>query len=178
MKHSNEFDYNTCLMRISVKDDNALELLYREMKDPIYRYALTLLHDHSTAEDALQITFLKIMANADSYRPGITAKAWIYTIVRNTCLDILRQRMPVVDDGFLESFSDNGMIDSLTDSIAVKEALSKLNSTEREIVSLYAFAGLKQTEIAKVMKMPYVKVRSVYGYAIKKLRKELADYDK
>ena len=86
--------------------------------------------------------------------------------------------MPVVDDGFLESFSDNGMIDSLTDSIAVKEALSKLNSTEREIVSLYAFAGLKQTEIAKVMKMPYVKVRSVYGYAIKKLRKELADYDK
>ena len=178
MRNTNEFDYNTCLIRISVKDNEALAALYREMKDPIYRYALLMLHDHSSAEDALQITFLKIMANADSYRPGVTAKAWIYTIVRNTCLDIIRQRMPVVDDEYLATFRDDGVIEELTDSIAVRDALIKLTPTEREVISLYAFGGLRQTEIAKVTGMPYIKVRSVYGYAVKKLRKELADHDK
>ena len=43
-------------------------------------------------------------------------------------------------------------------------------------MSLYIFSGLRQTEIAQVMKMPYIKVRSKYGYAVKKLRKEFG-YD-
>ena len=52
-------------------------------------------------------------------------------------------------------------------------AVAKLSETEREIISLYLFGGLKQTDIARIMGMPYIKVRSLYGYALKKLRKEL-----
>lgn len=174
----NEFDYNACLQRISVKDTAALEMLYREMKDPVYRYALTLLQDHGLAEDAMQITFLKIMANADTYRSGITAKAWILAITRNTCHDLRQKKTPVVEDDFLDSLSDEHAIDDLTDSIAVREAFRKLTPVEREVMSLYIFSGLRQTEIAAVMKLPYVRVRSHYGYALKKLRKELAGYEK
>ncbi len=178
MKHQSEFDFNTCIQRISVKDHSAVEALYHEMKDPVYRYALTLLQDHGLAEDAMQITFLKIMANADSYRPGITGKAWIMAITRNTCHDLREKKTPVAEDEVLNSVSDDNSIDALTDSIAAREAFRKLSPTEREIMSLYIFSGLRQTEIAHVMKMPYIKVRSLYGYAVKKLRKELGVNEK
>lgn len=178
MDRTKEFDFNTCIQRISVKDTAALESLYREMKDPVYRYALTLLHDHGLAEDAMQITFLKIMANADTYRSGITGKAWILAITRNTCHDLRKKKTPTIESEYLESISDDYSIDDLTDSIAVRDAFKKLTPVEREIMSLHIFSGLRQTEIAVVMKMPYVKVRSRYGYAVKKLRKELAGYDK
>jgi DNA-directed RNA polymerase specialized sigma24 family protein len=52
----------------------------------------------------------------------------------------------------------------------VLAALQILTKQEREIVSLYVYAGFSQVEIAKELQIPYVKVRSQYGYAIKKLR--------
>jgi len=177
-KRPMEFDYNTCLQRISVKDKDALEQLYLELKDPVYRYALTLLQDHALAEDAMQITFMKIMANADTYRPGVTGKAWVLAITRNTCHDIRQRKTPVAEEAIINSVMDENCIDAITDSIAVKEAFRKLTPIEREIMSLYTFSGLRQTEIAHVMKMPYIKVRSHYGYAVKKLRKELCDNEK
>ncbi len=176
--HPREFDFNTCLQRISVKDTDALEALYREMKDPVYRYALTLLQDHGLAEDAMQITFLKIMANADTYRSGMTGKAWIMAIVRNTCHDLRQKKTPVAEDDVINSVKDENVIDALTDVIAVREAFRKLSPEEREIMSLYIFSGLRQTEIAQVMKISYMKVRSKYGYAVKKLRKELGQDEK
>lgn len=178
MKNSCEFDFNTCIQRISVKDMDAVEMLYREMKEPVYRYALTLLQDHGLAEDAMQITFLKIMANADSYRQGVTGKAWVMAITRNTCHDLRQKKTPIAEDEIINSVRDECVIDALTDSIAVKEAFRKLTSTEREIMSLYIFSGLRQTEIAQVLRIPYLKVRSHYGYAVKKLRKELGVNEK
>lgn len=178
MKHPGEFDFNTCIQRISVKDMDALEMLYREMKDAVYKYSLALLQDHGLAEDAMQITFLKIMANADSYRPGITGKAWIMAITRNTCHDLRREKLPVAEDEIIAGIRDEVLIDVLTDSIAVREAFRLLTPVEREVMSLYIFSGLRQTEIAHVMKMPYIKVRSHYGYAVKKLRKELCGNEK
>lgn len=168
----------TLIQRISVEDNAALEKLYREMKDPIYRYALMLLQDYSLAEDAMQVTFLKIMANADTYRPDGNAKAWIFAITRNTCHDLKKKNLPAAEDFILDRISEDRDIDDLTDVIAVKEALKLLTPIEREIMSLHVFAGFRQTEIAGIMGISYLKVRSHYGYAIKKLRKELGHHEK
>ena len=71
--------------------------------------------------------------------------------------------------------NENCVIDDLVDLISVRDAVQKLTTTERDILSLYIFAGLKQIEISKIMNIPYVKVRSHYKYAIQKLRKDLGD---
>lgn len=90
-------------------------------------------------------------------------------------MDLYNKKVPIVEDTVLHSFSDEYAIDTLIDSITVREAIQKLTEIEKEILSLYIFAGLKQIEIAKVLQFPYVKVRSHYKYAIQKLRKELSD---
>lgn len=167
-------DLDRCISKISRNDQFALEELYREYKNPIYRFSLMTLGDSGLAEDAMQSTFLKIMSSAGTYKLGTNANAWIFSIARNTCIDIIKKKLPVsADETEMERLNDSFTMDDAVESIAVKEAVAKLSETEREIISLYLFGGLKQTDIARIMGMPYIKVRSLYGYALKKLRKEL-----
>lgn len=171
----NKSELDMCVRLIAKHDNNALEDLYREFSDPIYRFSLMILHDSHLAEDAMQTTFMKIMDNAGLYRPGTNPRAWIYAISRNVCMDLYGKNVPVTDDDVLGSLPDNFIIDDLSESISVREAIKKLTATEREILSLYIFAGLKQTEISRIMNLPYIRVRSHYKYAIQKLRKDLGD---
>ena len=90
-------------------------------------------------------------------------------------MDIHNSEVPTADESAVETLSDNHSISDLSESVAVRMAVAKLNDCEREVLSLYLFGGLKQTEIAKIMKLPYVRVRSLYECAIKKLRKEFCE---
>lgn len=178
MDNYNEIDLDRCLGKISRKDKFALEELYRAYSKPIYKYALAILRDSSLAEDAMQNVFLKIMAKSGTYKQGTNAKAWIFTVTRNVCMDIRREALPVVDDSALLNLSDEYSIGDLTEAMAVRDAVGRLSDREREVLSLYLFGGLRQNEIAKIMGLPYVKVRSHYECAIKKLRKEFCKDDK
>lgn len=168
-------DLDRCLSKIAQRDRYALEELYRAFAKPIYRYALMILQDTGLAEDAMHNTFLKIMAGAGTYRLGTNPRAWIFRITRNVCTDIHNSKLPLAEDPAVLTLADEHSIDDLAESIAVRDAVARLTVTEREILSLYLVGGLKQTEIAKIMKLPYVRVRSHYEVAIKKLRKELSD---
>lgn len=170
-----DIDLDMCIKKIAEQDYCALEQVYNELKNPIYRFSLMILNDSGLAEDAMQNTFLKIMVNAEQYRLGTNPRAWIFSISRNVCMDLLKKKVYTVDESVFYNLLESESMNNLTEVIAVKDAISRLSLIEQEILSLNVFSGLKQTEIAKVMNMPYLKVRSIYGYAIKKLRKELGD---
>ena len=74
-------------------------------------------------------------------------------------------------ESFEQASEENSYNESPCNEIEVTEALKTLLPQEREIVSLFVFGGLKQTEIAEIMNLSYMKVRSKYGYAMKKLKK-------
>ena len=93
-----------CIRLIARHDYTALEEFYKEFSNPIYRFSLMLLHDSHLAEDAMQNTFVKIMANAKSYSPGTNPRAWIFAIARNVCMDyckiVDKPRNPLKNKGF------------------------------------------------------------------------------
>ncbi len=169
----NELDLDLCLSKISRGDNFALDELYREMADPIYRFSLMSLQDPSLAEDAMQETFLRIMSYSATYKLGTNARAWMYKIAKNACAYVVTKKLPVEEDEVINAVPDEYLICDTTEKIALRDAIGRLTSVEREILSLCIYSGLKQTEIAEVMGIPYIKVRSHYKYAIQKLRKEL-----
>jgi RNA polymerase sigma factor (sigma-70 family) len=166
-----------CIKEISCDNRDSLKRLYDEFKKPIFMFALSIVKDYQLAEDVMHDTFLNIMACAKNYRLGTNPKAWIFSIVRNVSVDHFKKQrkdvfmsseeIEIISDVKFE-FQSNNTIDSIN-------ALEILEPIEREIVSMYIFGGLKQTEIAKVIKLPYISVRSKYGYAIKKLKKYFSD---
>lgn len=162
-----------CINEIATGNREALRQLYDEMKNPIFLFALSLVKNYQLAEDVEQETFLKIMQSARNYRPGTNAKAWIFSIVRNCCIDSMKANNKCISID-IESLSaipaENNEIENTENALVAIEALSSLSADEQMIVSLYLYAGLKQTEIAKILSIPYLSVRSKYGYAIKKLK--------
>lgn len=129
--------------------------------------------NYQAAEDVEQDTFLNIMQSACKYRPGTNAKAWIFSITRNCCSDYLKTNTKYVplEADILASFpAEDRHLDKVENSIIALEALNVLDETERTIVSLYIFWDFKQTEIAKILKIPYRTVRDKYSYAIKKMK--------
>jgi RNA polymerase sigma factor (sigma-70 family) len=73
-------------------DAAAFHRLYALLAPRILAYLTGLLGDRAAAEDALQLTFLKVHEARASYVTGANPIPWIYTIAHRTCLDELRKR--------------------------------------------------------------------------------------
>jgi RNA polymerase sigma-70 factor (ECF subfamily) len=70
----------------------AFHRLYGLLAPRILAYLHGLLGDRAAAEDALQLTFLKIHEARDTYLRGANPIPWMYTIAQRTALDELRKR--------------------------------------------------------------------------------------
>ena len=143
-----------CICEIAAGDRDALSRLYLDMKDPIFRFALSLVRSRQLAEDIEAETFLNIMQSACGYKPGTNARAWIFAIARNCCMDCMKEnaRLLTVDSESLDLLPGD---------------TEGFEQTENAMLALEAL----KTEIAKVLNLPYLSVRSKYGYALTKLRR-------
>src|SRR5689334_4669299 len=73
-------------------DEAALAALLHPVSRELQVYAYRMLGGFQDAEDALQEARLKAWRSLDSYEPQASFRAWMYRIVTNTCLDMLRKR--------------------------------------------------------------------------------------
>ena len=73
-------------------DAAAFHELYALLAPRILAYLRGLLGDRAAAEDALQLTFLKVHEARATYLRGANPIPWIYTIAQRTSLDEIRKR--------------------------------------------------------------------------------------
>ena len=71
-------------------DPEAFEVLYRSTEKAVYALALSILRNPHDAEDIVQETYLKVRAAAHLYVPQGKPLAWLFTITKNLCRDLLR----------------------------------------------------------------------------------------
>ena len=166
----NDKQLNQCIINIATGSRKDLKDLYDAFDRVVFLYALSIVKDYHLAEDVMQETFLSIMKYASSYQNKSKPKAWIFTIAKNACLQALEKSHSneLNNDGIETRFSyDEGLTKEGLNTI---ESLNILSTIERQIISLYIFGGFKQTEIARLLDIPYLTVRSKYSYAIRKLK--------
>jgi RNA polymerase sigma-70 factor (ECF subfamily) len=73
-------------------DAAAFHRLYAMLAARILAYLTGLIGDKAAADDALQLTFLKLHEARSSYVLGANPIPWIYTIAHRTGLDDIRKR--------------------------------------------------------------------------------------
>ncbi len=76
-------------------DVRTRELLIPDVLDsiPALRgYARALTRNHHDADDLVQDTLTKALANIDRFEPGTRLRAWLFTIMRNTFFNQVRRR--------------------------------------------------------------------------------------
>ena len=156
-------------------DPEAFEVLYRSTEKAVYALALSILRNPHDAEDIVQETYLKVRAAAHLYVPQGKPLAWLFTITKNLCRDLLRgqSRTEAAPDGAEDDLRFSYVSDP-TDRL-VLEALKALGEEERQVVLLHAASGLKHREIARDLGLPLSTVLSRYSRALKKLQRYLTE---
>ena len=170
-------DLESLLLGVAAEDSHSLEELYHRTRTAVYGLVLSYLKHPQDAEDVTQDAFVRIWDTAASYRPQGKPMAWIFTIVRNRCLQKLRERTRTADipsedwEPYLQSR------ESITpeDRLLIGTCMERLNQQERQIVVLHAVSGFRHREIAQLLQLPLPTVLSKYHRALKKLKKYVTE---
>jgi RNA polymerase sigma-70 factor (ECF subfamily) len=154
--------------------------------DALYGYAMTLTRDKSEAEDLVQETYLRAVRATNQPAAGENLKAWLFVILRNAWLNIMRHRHNSLrifefecdepEPGVASDTTSNPHVVYLRklEQQEVREAIEKLPGVYREIVVLRDIEGFSYQEIAMVLNCPAGTVMSRLGRARGKLREMLS----
>ncbi len=95
----------------------AFEDLVRQYDSAVLRLAYHLTRNEQDAQDIYQEAFLKAYRNISNFRFECSFYTWIYRIVTNLCLDLLRKRQVRKEDSAIATDSEGGTYD-LMDQVA------------------------------------------------------------
>ncbi len=156
------------------------DALYRDARDDVYAYVVTLLHDRSAAEDVTAQAFERAFRKARSYDPAKGGeRAWLFGIARNAALDELRRRKRTAtlaaDPADAAAPAPEDAAERALERAAVRAALAGLPPRERELIALKFHAGLDNAELAAVLGVSVSNAGTQLHRAMTKLRKAVDD---
>ncbi|MGZ3837487.1 MAG: RNA polymerase sigma-70 factor [Flavisolibacter sp.] len=71
--------------------EEGFEHYFRAHYGPLTYFAYRHLQDRENAEDVVEDSFVKLWDRRELMKSGLTIKAYLYSTVRNACIDILRR---------------------------------------------------------------------------------------
>ncbi|RTL65315.1 MAG: sigma-70 family RNA polymerase sigma factor [Hyphomicrobiales bacterium] len=116
-------------------------------------FARTFCRAPDDADDLVQETLLKGLANLDKFEPGTRLKSWLFTIMRNTHytrVKIAAREAP----GLLDCASSRPVSEASQDwsmqSKEVHQAIQQLPPHQREVLMLIGVLGVSYEETADI----------------------------
>jgi RNA polymerase sigma-70 factor (ECF subfamily) len=130
-------------------DTEAFNELFKRYERKVYMYCMRVLLDDEMASDAFQEAFMRLYEHRQSY-DGRNFMVWFFTIVRNVCLNMRRNKKPTVP---FETSRANETQAEIRD-VALHEhivlALNSLPVDYREALVLYEYDGYSYAEIGQI----------------------------
>jgi len=155
-----------------------------EHLDAAYNLACWLMRNETEAEDAVQEAYLRAISHFASFRGG-DGRAWLLTIVRNTCYNRLRQNSASrqntdFDDAIHsaaapQTLNPESVLLQAERTELVRTSLAELTTEYREILVLRELEQLSYREIAKLAGIPLGTVMSRLSRARQQLQQILLD---
>lgn len=143
-----------------------------------YFTALGILGSHDSAMEISQEAFIKVYRNFSKYDRNKNFFTWYYKILRNLCLNFIRDKKRLKEENFLVLKNSSG--ENIYESFEQKElnekleeALQLLEIEDREIIILKEFENLSYNEISETLAIPKGTVMSRLFYARKRLAEKL-----
>jgi RNA polymerase sigma-70 factor (ECF subfamily) len=116
-------------------------------------FAISLCGNIDRADDLVQETLLRAIANIDSFKPGTNMSAWLFTILRNHFRSEYRKRRREVEDSdghYAESLKSQPDQIGQVEFREFREALAQLPPDQREALVLVGASGFSYEEAANI----------------------------
>jgi RNA polymerase sigma-70 factor (ECF subfamily) len=137
-------------------------------------FAISLSGNIDRADDLVQETLLRAIANIDSFQPGTNMSAWMFTILRNLFRSEYRKRRREVEDtdgSYAESLKSHPEQHSRMEFQEFRAALAKLPPDQREALILVGASGFSYEEAASICDCAVGTIKS----RVNRARTRLAD---
>lgn len=171
--------YQVLVVRAGEGDDDAFAVLVRRHSGPLLALAHDLLGSRADAEDAVQEAFLSAWRRLPEFRQKASFSTWMYRIVTNRCLNILRRPRPVPLDRVPEPADRDACVspprvaEAAAAAAALAQALSALPPGQRACWVLRELHGLRYDDIAHMTGISEPTVRGRLFRARRALREAM-----
>ena len=136
----------------------AFEELFARYRGPLYGFFRRRLQGDQRAEDLTQETFLAVIRASDRYEPRASVRTYLYGIAMNLLAAERRKQFRDSPPG--EIAPEPATHDDSDGVLWIRQALKRLDDSEREILMLREYEQLSYAEIAELLKLPVNTVRS------------------
>jgi len=116
-------------------------------------FAISLCGNVDRADDLVQETIVRAIANIESFHPGTNMPAWLFTILRNLFRSEYRKRRREVEDAegtYVDSLRSYPDQESRVELDELRDALVTLPADQREALILVAASGFSYQEAADI----------------------------
>ena len=187
-------DEHELIRRAQHGDARAFESLVRLHDQGVLRLAFHLLRSEEDARDVYQEAFLRVHRNLGSFRFDCSFHTWLYRIVTNLCLDLLRKRkvrkedLAPVTDGestadWLESMPETTVANNPERRVLSSELrrriealLEELSPRERTVFEMRHYQGLRLRQIGDILGTSEEAAKNCLFRATQKMRAGLAEF--
>lgn len=179
---------NELINKLKNNDNEAYRHLVLTYSKRLYYHCLKILKNSFDAQDAVQITFIKIHSSINKFEKRCCLGSWIYRIATNVCLDILRKKKNnnylslsfEESEGYSSQFYEFPLTDKNSDTesqflkkedtFTLYKSINKLPDVQKRLITLRDIYGLSYNDISKKLNLKSGTVKSGLNRARKKLR--------
>lgn len=184
MRHTNKMDQKEdryYINKVLEGDVQAFSYLVDKYKDMTYTLAFRILKNRENAEEVAQDAFLKVYQNLGKFRSKSKFSTWLYRIVYNTAISKVRVKqkstISIEDEKFYEIGDDehdvNKSFDIENNKMILQRLLSKLDESDRALITLYYLDECKISEISEITGYNSSNIKVKLHRTRKKMQEEL-----
>ena len=165
------------ILQFQNKDLKAYEKLYNLYCDSISGVVNNIVKNENIAQEITQDVFIKAWNKADTYseKKG-RFFTWLLNIARNSAIDYTRSKkfkqskQNLNSDFFVDILESSSSLDNSTNTIGLKEFVTKLSDKCKAVIELLYFKGFTQKEASEELNMPLGTIKTRNRSCIGELR--------
>jgi len=160
---------------VKAGDIERMTVLFERYHVKLYNYFLKLTRNSIVSQDLTQNLFYRMIRYKNSYKNDLSVKSWMYQMARNLHIDYCREEKR---DYEIFMKTDKSVVE-VTDEIngfreedydRLDEAIAGLSTTQKELIILSRYQGLKYEEISDILNQSVPAIKVAMHRTIKQLR--------
>ncbi|OFZ81072.1 MAG: hypothetical protein A2583_13645 [Bdellovibrionales bacterium RIFOXYD1_FULL_53_11] len=147
-------------------ESQAFDVLYARHSPRVYGYLRNRLHDRASADDVLQMVFLKFHAARHQYKSSLPFLPWLFTICRSVLIDQIRATGRVTETVAFDEERDSPLEARPAVDLVNLEALSP---DQQRAIEMRYYQEKSFGEIAKALKISPAGIRQLVSRGVRRL---------
>lgn len=163
-------------------DAEAFEQLYLQYRGMVARLAFNITGSQQDLEDIIQETFLQVHRSLRSFQGESKFSTWLYRLTINVAMQYVRQhkktagvKYSIDDVRHLKNNSESPEeeVTKMQQRQILMDALEKISPKKKIVFVLHEIQGIEAKEIARILHIPTLTVRTRLFYARKAMYRML-----